>query len=217
MNFSRATFVLLDAALVLMAAVHWKDRTRVQVSSTETQDALSELRGQIESQNQLLAELRLRLAELELHSSVVTPAAIATDAINEPLNLILAMLLAMLPQQSNALAMVQGQLPVIPAESPEQRRLRAEANFVILKERYEEQQHKLKSALDQLDALRVSLGVPDEIATLNDPAPAYDSRLVPYRAFFDARRSYEEAQRFGRILEMKLAAEQFDAPLPVSR
>lgn len=210
MNFSRATFVLLAAALVLMAAAHWQGRTQDRESIKESRNALNELRAQVESQNQLLAELRQRLAEQELHSP---PAATATDAVNEPLRQILAML----HQQSNALAMVQRQMPVVPAESPEQRRLRAEANFVILKERYEEQQQKLKSALEQLDALRISLGVPDEIVRQNDATAAYDSRLVPYRAFFDARRAYEEAQRFGRILEMKLAAERIDASLPVSR
>lgn len=209
MNFSRATFVLLAAALVLMAAVHWQGRTQDRESIEESRNTLNELRAQVESQNQLLADLRQRIEDQEVRCSVLTSAA----AGNEPLNRILAML----HQQSNALAIVQRQMPVVPAESPEQRRLRAEANFVILKERYEEQQHKLKTALEQLDALRVSLGVPDEIAGQNDAAAAYDSRLMPYRAFFDARRSYEEAQRFGRILEMKLTTERIDASLPVSR
>lgn len=215
MNFSRATFVLLAAALVLMAAVHWKDRTRDQDSFTDTQNAVNELRGQIESQNQLLADLRLRLrlAEQELRSSVAPPSATATDAVNEPLNRILAML----HQQSNALAVVRSQIRVPSTESPEERRERAEAGILILQERYEEQQHKLKSALEQLDALRVSLGVPDEIAGQNDTAAAYDSKLMPYRAFFEARRSYEQEQRFAQILSMKLAAERIDASLPVSR
>jgi hypothetical protein len=213
MNFSRATFVLLAAALVLMAAVHWQGRTQDRESFKESRNALNELRAQVESQNQLLAELRLRLAEQELRSSVAPPSATATDAVNEPLNRILAML----HQQSNALAVVRSQIRVPSTESPEERRERAEAGILILQERYEEQQHKLKSALEQLDALRVSLGIPDEIAGQNDAAAAYDSRLMPYRAFFEARRSYEQEQRFAQILSMKLAAERIDASLPVSR
>ncbi len=210
MNFSRATFVLLAAALVLMATLHWRGRTQDRESFEESRNTLNELRAQVESQNQLLTELRRRLAEQELHS----PApATATDAVNEPLNRILAML----HRQSNALAVVRSQIWVQSTESPEERRERAEAGILILQERYEEQQHKLKSALEQLDALRVSLGVPDEIATLNDPAPAFDSRLVPYRAFFEARRAYEEQQRFLQIFKMKLVSEQFNADLPVSR
>ena len=217
MNFSRATFVLLAAALALMATVHWKGRTQDRESFNETQNALNELRGQIESQNQLLAELRLQLAEQELRSSVAPPSATATDAVNEPLNQILAML----HQQSNALAVVQGQMPVVSAESPEERRLRSAIAIADLRDRHAAQQLRLKFALDQLDALQVSLGIPDEIAQVKDTAKlsAKLSResLAMYRPFFDFRRSYEEAQRFARILELKLAAEQFDATLPLSR
>lgn len=210
MNFSRATFVLLAAALVLMVTVHWRGRTQDRDSFNETRNALNELRAQVESQNQLLADLRLRLAEQELHSSA---PATATDAVNEPLNRILAML----RQQSNALAVVQGQMPVVSAESPEERRLRSSIAIADLRDRHAAQQLRLKSALDQLDALQVSLGIPDEIAGQNDAAAAYDSRLMPYRAFFEARRSCEQEQRFAQILSMKLAAERIDATLPVSR
>ncbi len=74
-------------------------------------------------------------------------------------------------------------------------------------------QQKLAAATEQVDKLRVSLSVPDEIAVMDAAKGMDDPRLAKYRAYFEAKHSREEARRFAKVLEMKLASDEIDNDL----
>jgi exonuclease VII large subunit len=173
MNFSRATFVLLLAALVLLAAFHFKDRAKQNDYFAEINEVLRELRGQIESQQQALAALESRIQTVHGQPFTSTPTADAALLSPELLNRVLTLL----EEQSNALATVQKQLSRIPVESPREGRKLTQAGLDQLRQRHADESQKLKEALDKLESLRLSLSVPDELATMDDGLALYIQSL----------------------------------------
>ena len=219
MNASRITAILLGAILAICVILWLRERSDTREQQGGMEKAMTELRGQIELQNQALAGLRAQMESLEWNAFAVqnrfATSALATSSGME--SWLMQRVNALDEQQSNTLAILQRQFGLYPVETPEQAKQRMESGLNVLQERLTEQQTKLETASQRLDELRVSLTVPDEIAVMEVDKALDDPRLANYRAYFESKQSRDRMRGFARILEMKLAAERLDAALPISR
>lgn len=93
-----------------------------------------------------------------------------------------------------------------PKKSPEQVRRQIESARTA-------QQQKLDAATVQMESLRVSLRVPDNVAVMDADEGLDNPRLVQYRPYFEAKSTRDDVRRFGQVLYGKLAAEEIELDL----
>lgn len=202
-------------ALPLAALLYFKTRADDREALSASRAELVELRAQMESQTQLLADLRSKLADVQEELGWLKPPA-AASAQSSPVELN-RRISELAEQQARLLAWFQRQSPqVMESVSPEQQQLVREKGIAILEERLSEQLKAFEDSQASLDSLRVNLSVPDEIAMIDPDKATDDPRLSAYRSFFEAKRKRDRLRGFARILETKLAAEKMDLSIPRS-
>jgi hypothetical protein len=202
-------------ALLLAVLVFFKNRADDREALAASRAEVVELRAQMESQTQLLADLHSKLEQVQQDVGwLTTPATASGQSSPAELNRRISELAE---QQAKLLAWFQQQAPhTLESVSPEQRRQLHEAGIAVLDARLTEQLRAIEDSETKLESLRVGLGVPDELAIMDSDKGADDPRLSAYRAYFEAKRKRDRLRGFSRILETKLAAEIIDLSVPRS-
>lgn len=202
-------------ALPLAALLYFKTRADDRAELATSRAELVELRAQMESQTQLLADLRSKLAEVQedlgwLKTSATASAQSSPAELNRRIS-------ELAEQQARLLAWFQQMAPhMMESLSPEQQRRLRESGITVLDARLAEQLKAVEDSETKLESLRVDLGVPDELAIMDSDKGADDPRLSAYRSYFEAKRKRDKLLRFTRILETKLAAEKIELSIPRS-
>jgi hypothetical protein len=78
------------------------------------------------------------------------------------------------------------------------------------------QKEKLVAARQKVADLAGTLGIPQDISSLDASAALGREDFRSYWPYFEAKRDSEETERFNRLLELKIVVEQVDASLPRS-
>jgi len=203
--------------LPLAALLYFKTRADDREALAASRVELVELRAQMESQTQLLADLRSKLADVQedlgwLKTSATASGQSSAAELNRRIS-------ELAEQQAKLLAWFQQQAPhAVESVSPEQRqrqRLR-ESGIAVLEARLAELVKAVEDSETRLESLRVGLGVPDELAIMDSDKSADDPQLSAYRYYFEAKRERDKLLMVFRILGTKLAAEKIDQSIPRS-
>lgn len=196
-------------ALPLAALLYFKTRADDREALAASRAELDELRAHMESQTQLLADLRSKLADVQedlgwLKTSATASGQSSAAELNRRIS-------ELTEQQARWLAWFQQQAPhTVESVSPEQRQRLREAGLAVLEARVTEQLKAIEDSETRLESLRVGLGVPDELAIMDSGKGADDPRLSAYRSYFEAKRERDKLRMFARILETKVMAEKID-------
>ena len=95
-----------------------------------------------------------------------------------------------------------------PSAQPEARR---KAALAALDATWKAEEQKLDAAKQKVAGLLVALNVPQDVSNMDEPAALGREDLKPYRSYFEARKEFEEEERFAKILRMKVRFEHLDA------
>lgn len=205
----RILLMMALLALPLAALLYFKTRADDREALAASRAELDELRAHMESQTQLLADLRSKLSDVQEDVSWLKTSATASGQSSAAE--LDRRISELTEQQARWLAWFQQQAPpTVESVSPEQRQRLREAGLAVLGARLTEQLKAIEDSETRLESLRVGLGVPDEHAIMDSDKGADDPRLLAYRSYFEAKRERDKLRMFARILETKLVAENID-------
>jgi len=218
MNFPRASFVFIGAAVVVCAVIYLNERTARRKAETRSRQEFADLR---ESMDGLAGELaRLRSS---IESSEIAPRTVAMVGTNPGVTAV-AVEVAVLARRIAELEGLQSNTIVLltrqeqsPPETPEQTAQRRETTRVVLTEKMDEVNRDYEAAVQKAEELRVSLNVPDNLAAKDADRALDDPGLRQYRAYWEAKQEIEEKRRFRSIMRMKVATDLLDLDLPKAR
>jgi chromosome segregation ATPase len=202
-------------ALLLAVLVFFKNRADDREALAASRAEVVELRAQMESQTQLLADLHSKLEQVQQDVGwLTTPATASGQSSPAELNRRISELAE---QQAKLLAWFQQQAPhTVESVSPEQRQRLRESGLAVLEARLTELVKAIEDSESRLESLRLGLGVPDELAIMDSDKSADDPQLSAYRYYFEAKRERDKLLMVFRILGTKLAAEKIDQSIPRS-
>jgi hypothetical protein len=78
------------------------------------------------------------------------------------------------------------------------------------------QKEELGAAKQKVGDLAATLGIPEDVLSLDVTEALGRQDLRSYWPYFEAKRNFEEEEKFTRVLEYKVASEQTDAVIPRS-